>query len=107
MRWVLTEAAQRAKTQPPFTRFYAECAHRRGKQTATVAVARKLLARSFHILNQVHATSAEGQPAGCARESADPAPVLAGVKVARPVGRSTLTPARPGKLGHHEKAAGA
>ena len=69
VRWVLTEAAQRAKTQPPFARFYAECAHRRGKQVATVAVARKLLARSFHLLNQVHAatTSAEGQPAGCAR----------------------------------------
>jgi transposase len=70
VRWVLTEAAQRAKTQPPFARFYAECVHRRGRQIATVAVARKLLARSFHVLNQVHATtttSAEGQPAGCAR----------------------------------------
>jgi transposase len=70
VRWVLTEAAQRAKTQPPFTRFYAECVHRRGKQIATVAVARKLLARCFHILDQVHAataTSREGQPAGCAR----------------------------------------
>ena len=70
VRWVLTEAAQRAKTQPPFTRFYADCARRRGKQVATVAVARKLLARCFHVLNQVHAattTSAEGQPAGCAR----------------------------------------
>jgi transposase len=69
VRWVLTAAAQRAKTQPPFARFHAECAHRRGRQIATVAIARKLLARCFHILNQVHATttSAEGQPAGCAR----------------------------------------
>jgi transposase len=70
VRWVLTEAAQRAKTQPPFAQFYAAAAHCRGRQIATVAVARKLLARSFHILNQVHATtttSAEGQPAGCAR----------------------------------------
>jgi hypothetical protein len=70
VRWVLTEAAQRAKTQSPFARFYAQCVHRRGTQIATVAVARKLLARSFHVLNQVHATtttSGEGQPAGCAR----------------------------------------
>jgi hypothetical protein len=67
VRWVLTEAAQPAKTQPPFARFYAQCVHRRGTQIATVAVARKLLARSFHILNQVQATtttSREGQPAG-------------------------------------------
>ncbi len=50
VRWVLTEAAHRAKTQPPFARFYAECVYR--------------------ILNQVQAattTSGEGQPAGCAR----------------------------------------
>jgi transposase len=71
VRWVLTEAAQRAKTQPPLARFYAECARRRGAQIATVAVARKLLARSFHLLNQVQATttttSGGGQPAGCAR----------------------------------------
>jgi hypothetical protein len=68
---VLTAAAQRAKTQPPLTRFDAECAHRRGRQIATVAVARKLLARSLHVLNQIHATtSAEGQPAGCARSAA-------------------------------------
>jgi hypothetical protein len=46
----------------------------RGTQIATVAVALKLLARSFHLLNQVHAppttttttttTSGEGQSAG-------------------------------------------
>ncbi len=36
--------------------------------------------------------------------SPDPAPVLAGVKVARPVGRSTLTPAAAGVTGHHKKA---
>jgi hypothetical protein len=41
VRWVLTEAAQRAKTQPPFTRFYAQCPpprhpdrHRRGRAQA-------------------------------------------------------------------------
>ena len=71
VRWVLEEAAQKAKTRPPFARFYAECAGRRGKQIATVAVARKLLARSFHILKEV-ATPAtgEGHHTGCARDVA-------------------------------------
>jgi transposase len=44
VRWVLCEAAQRAKTQPPFACFYAECARRRGRHIAIVAVTRKLLA---------------------------------------------------------------
>jgi transposase len=72
VRWVLCEAAQRAKTQPPFARCYAQTAARRGTQIATVAVARKLLARCFHILKEVDATTTtgEGRPAGCARESA-------------------------------------
>ena len=35
----------------------------------------------------------------------DPAPVLAGVKVVRPPGRSTLTPTRAGGHSHHEKPA--
>ena len=71
VRWVLEEAAQKAKTRPPFARFSAECAARRGKQIATVAVARKLLARSFHILKEV-ATPAtgEGHHTGCARDVA-------------------------------------
>jgi hypothetical protein len=72
-RWVLCEAAQRARTQPPFARFYAECAARRGKQIATVAVARKLLARCSHLLKEVDATAisiGEGHPAGCARDVA-------------------------------------
>jgi hypothetical protein len=44
--------------------------------TNTVAVARKLLARCFHVLTQVQATATtpthhgDGQPAGCARGSA-------------------------------------
>jgi transposase len=57
VRWVLEEAAHKAKTRPPFARFYAECAARRGTHIATVAVARKLLARSFHLLTEVHATA--------------------------------------------------
>lgn len=57
MRWVLVEAAHKAKTRPPFARFFAQCAARRGRQIATVAVARKLLARSFHVLKEVQTTS--------------------------------------------------
>jgi transposase len=56
VRWVLDEAAHKAKTRPPFARFYAECAARRGRQIAKTAVARKLLARAFHLLNEVDAT---------------------------------------------------
>src|SRR6266508_1379384 len=53
VRLVLEEAAERAKTRPPFTGFYAQCAARRGRHIATVAVARKLLARCFHVLTEV------------------------------------------------------
>jgi len=67
VRFVLQEAAQRAKTRPPFAAFYAKTAARRGKHIATVAVARKLLARSFHVLTDLQPTAGEGQPAGCAR----------------------------------------
>ena len=67
VRFVLQEAAQRAKTRPPFATFYAQTAARRGKHIATVAVARKLLARSFHLLTELQATAGEGQPTGCAR----------------------------------------
>jgi hypothetical protein len=37
VRFVLQEAAQRAKTRPPFATFYAKTAARRGKHIATVA----------------------------------------------------------------------
>jgi transposase len=67
VRFVLQEAAQRAKTRPPFAAFYVKTAARRGKHIATVAVARKLLARCFHLLTELEATTGEGQAAGCAR----------------------------------------
>jgi transposase len=69
VRFVLQEAAQRAKTRPPFATFYAKTAARRGTHIATVAVARKLLARCFHLLTELQTTAGEGQPAGCARPS--------------------------------------
>lgn len=53
VRWALVEAAQLAKSRPPFSRTYVQIAQRRGKNIATVAVSRKLLARIFHILKEV------------------------------------------------------
>jgi transposase len=70
VRWILQEAAQTAKRSPMFATTYGQLARRRGKQIATVAIARRLLARSFHILNQLEAaTTGEGQTAGCARNN--------------------------------------
>jgi hypothetical protein len=68
-RWILQEATQTANRSPMFATTYAQLARRRGKQIATVAIARRLLARCFHILNQVAAatTTGEGQTAGRAR----------------------------------------
>jgi transposase len=72
VRFVLGEAAHVAKRYPPFAHPYADIAQRRGKNIATVAVSRKLLARCFHILKEVSqdtTTLGEGLRAGCARES--------------------------------------
>jgi transposase len=51
VRGILQEAAQTAKRHPMFANAYAQLARRRGKNIATVAIARRLLARCFHILN--------------------------------------------------------
>jgi transposase len=53
VRWALGEAAHMAKKRSPFAAFYYRVAKRRGTKIATVAVARKLLARSFHVLREV------------------------------------------------------
>jgi len=61
---------QTAKKSPMFAGAYGQLARRRGKQIATVAIARRLLARCFHLLNQLEtATTGEGQT-GCARNTA-------------------------------------
>jgi transposase len=73
VRWILQEAAHTAKRSPQFAGTYGQLARRRGKQIATVAIARRLLARCFHILKEVPtaatATTGEGQT-GRARVSA-------------------------------------
>ena len=55
VRWILQEAAQTAKRGPLFADTYSQLARRRGRNIATVAVARRLLARCFHILTQLEA----------------------------------------------------
>ena len=73
-RWDLTTgyqpgAAQTAKRHPMFAGAYAQLARRRGNNIATTAIARRLLARSFHLLTQLEATS-EKAGTGRARVSA-------------------------------------
>ena len=58
LRWVLNQAAQTAKRSPEFAGTYAAIAKRRGKKIATIAVARKLLTRAYHLL----AEQAAGTP---------------------------------------------
>ena len=44
------QAAQTAKRSPEFSATYAAIAKRRGKKIATIAIARKLLTRAYHLL---------------------------------------------------------
>ncbi|MGI5134603.1 MULTISPECIES: IS110 family transposase [unclassified Streptomyces] len=53
LRWILCEAAQTAKRSPEFAASYQAIAHRRGKKIATTAIARRLLARAYHLLRAV------------------------------------------------------
>jgi transposase len=71
VRGILQEAAQTAKRHPMFAPAYAQLAHRRGSHIATTAIARRLLARSFHILTQLETPPApEKASTGRARVSA-------------------------------------
>ena len=53
----MSQAAQTAKRSPQFAATYSSIANRRGKKIATIAIARKLLTRAYHLL-------ADLQPAG-------------------------------------------
>src|SRR5262249_16693031 len=55
LRWVLTQAAQTAKRSPDFAATYAAIAKRRGKKIATIALARRLLTRAWHLLTDMQA----------------------------------------------------
>jgi transposase len=65
LRWVLNQAAQTAKRSPEFSATYGAIAKRRGKKIATIAIARKLLTRAYHLL-LAHAQAAQAPPASAA-----------------------------------------
>ena len=58
LRWVMNQAAQTARRSPDFAAAYAAIARRRGNKIATIAIARKLLTRAWHLLNQMQAAEA-------------------------------------------------
>jgi transposase len=58
LRWVLNQAAQTAKRSPQFAATYSAIAKRRGKKIATIAIARKLLTRAYHLLAEMQDTGA-------------------------------------------------
>src|SRR6266568_65031 len=62
LRWVLNQAAQTARRSPDFAATYAAIAKRRGKKIATIAIARKLLTRAWHLLADMQATSTNEPP---------------------------------------------
>jgi transposase len=66
VRGILQEAAQTAKRHPMFAGAYGQLARRRGNHVATVAIARRLLARCFHVLTQLE-SAPEKASTGCAR----------------------------------------
>ena len=62
LRWVMNQAAQTARRSPDFAPAYTAIARRRGKKTATIAIARKLLTRSWHLLAEMQATDTSTPP---------------------------------------------
>src|SRR6516162_3146059 len=58
VRWVLCEAAQKAKRSPQFAARYQSIAKRRGTKIATTAIARKLLTRAYHLLTDASTAGA-------------------------------------------------
>jgi hypothetical protein len=58
----MNQAAQTAKRSPDFAASYAALAQKRGKQIATIAIARKLLTRAWHLLDQMQAAEASTPP---------------------------------------------
>ena len=60
VRWILCEAAQKAKRSPQFAARYQSIAKRRGTKIATTAIARKLLTRAYHLLTKAASGGAPG-----------------------------------------------
>ena len=55
---MLCEAAQTARRSPEFAATYSSIAKRRGKKIATIAIARKLLTRAWHLLHDLEPADA-------------------------------------------------
>jgi transposase len=81
LRWILCEAAQTAKRHPDFAASYQAIARRRSKKIATIAIARKLLTRAYHLLTDAQITAPLA--AGTTPAPAPPARLPAG-RVAKP-----------------------
>jgi transposase len=63
LRWTLYEAAQRARfPTSPDRAYYLQAAARIGGNRACIALARKLLKRSYHILRELGDTALEPVP---------------------------------------------
>jgi len=58
LRWAMNQAAQTAKRSPQFAATYSAIARRRGKKIATIAIARKLLTRAWHLLSEMEPADA-------------------------------------------------
>jgi transposase len=69
LRWVLNQAAQTAKRSPQFHATYTAIDRRRGKKIPTIAIARKLLTRAYHLLaaTQEDASPASAVPAAATK----------------------------------------
>ena len=74
LRWVLNQAAQTAKRSPEFAATYSSIAKRRGKKIATIAIARKLLTRAWHLLAEMQAAEAEHAAAAAVKTGGSPSP---------------------------------
>jgi transposase len=62
LRWAMNQAAQTAKRSPEFAATYAAITKRRGKKIATIAIARKLVTRAWHLLAELETAEASTPP---------------------------------------------
>jgi len=58
----MNQAAQTAKRSPEFAASYQTIAKKRGTKIATIAIARKLLTRAWHLLHDLQAADAGTPP---------------------------------------------
>ena len=74
LRWAMNQAAQTAKRSPEFAASYAAISKRRGKKIATIAIARKLLTRAWHLLDQMQPAEARHAAAAAVKPGGSPSP---------------------------------